>query len=70
MEIKGKYNTAKIFTENVEQEAISQIYSLTNIEWLKNSVIRSMPDIHAGKGCTVGTTIKMKDRIIFDKKLN
>ena len=64
IELKGKYNTAKIFTDVVDQESISQVMTILNLESLKDAQIRMMPDIHAGKGCTVGTTITLKDRVI------
>ena len=53
IEIKGKYNTAKVFTNNVEPEAMAQILELCNQEFVKDSVIRIMPDTHAGAGCTL-----------------
>ncbi len=56
IELKGKYNTAKIFTDNVEKEAQSQIIQLLNLDIFANEKIRAMPDIHLGKGCTIGFT--------------
>lgn len=64
IELKGKYSTAKIFTDVVDQESISQVMGILNLESLKDTQIRMMPDIHAGKGCTVGTTITLKDKVI------
>ncbi|HOJ78552.1 MAG TPA: RtcB family protein [Bacillota bacterium] len=63
-EIKGKYNTAKVFTDNVEETAIGQILELCNQEFVKDSVIRIMPDTHAGAGCTIGTTMTIKDKVV------
>lgn len=57
IEVRGKYNTAKIFTDNVEQEAISQIIELCNQEFVLDSSIRIMPDTYTGAGCTIGTTM-------------
>ena len=54
LELKGKYNTAKVFTDIVEETAISQIISLCNEEFTSGSKIRIMPDVHAGAGCTAG----------------
>lgn len=54
MIIKGKYNSAKVFTENIEEQAIEQIQTLCNQEFTKDTKIRIMPDVHAGKGCTIG----------------
>jgi len=64
IEIKGKYNTAKVFTNNVEPEAMAQILELCNQEFVKDSVIRIMPDTHAGAGCTIGTTMTIDDKIV------
>ncbi len=64
IEVKGKYNNAKIFTDVVESEAISQIIELCNQEAFKYSKIRIMPDVHAGAGCTIGTTMTITDKVI------
>lgn len=63
-DLNGKYTTARIFTDNIENEAISQIYELCNQEFAKDCKIRIMPDVHAGKGCTIGTTMEIKDKIV------
>lgn len=64
IEIKGKYNTAKVFTDNVEGQAVAQIMELCNQEFVKDSVLRIMPDTHAGAGCTIGTTMTISDKIV------
>lgn len=64
IEIRGKYNTAKIFTDNVEEQAAAQIIELCNQEFVEDSVIRIMPDTHAGAGCTIGTTMTIGDKIV------
>jgi len=64
IELQGKYNTAKVFTDNIEQEAISQIINLLNQEFVSGSNIRIMPDVHAGAGCTIGTTMTVSDKIV------
>lgn len=56
-------NITKIFAKTFEDEAYEQIKSLTNNEAYLNSKIRIMPDAHAGKGCTVGTTMTITDKI-------
>ena len=63
-ELKGQYNTAKVFTDNVEEEAINQIIELLNQGFVKDSIIRIMPDTHAGAGCTIGTTMTITDKIV------
>jgi len=64
VDIAGKHNTAKIFTDNVEQTAISQIIELCNQEFTKDSKIRIMPDVHAGAGCVIGTTMTIQDKVV------
>ena len=63
-DLNGKYTTARIFTDNIENEAISQIYELCNQEFVKDCKVRIMPDVHAGKGCTIGTTMEIKDKVV------
>lgn len=64
IEIKGKYNTAKVFTDNLEDKAAGQILELCSQEFVKDSCIRIMPDTHAGAGCTIGTTMTIQDKIV------
>lgn len=63
-EITGMYCTAKIFTDNVEASAQGQILSLCNQPVSEGAKIRIMPDVHAGVGCTVGTTMTVSGRVI------
>lgn len=62
--IEGKYNKAKVFTDVVEEVALSQIKTLCDQEFVQDSKIRIMPDVHAGAGCTIGTTMTIKDKIV------
>lgn len=64
IELKGKYNEAKIFTDVVDEASISQVFLLLNQEFVSDSKIRLMPDIHAGAGCTIGTTMTITDKIV------
>lgn len=64
IEIKGKYNEAKIFTDVVDSASIAQVLELCNQEFAAGSRIRLMPDIHAGAGCTIGTTMTIKDKVV------
>lgn len=64
IEVQGKFNTAKIYTDNVEKTAMSQIIELCNQEFAKDSQIRIMPDTHAGAGCTIGTTMTIQDKVV------
>lgn len=54
----------KIFTDDIEQEAINQINELLDQEVFKDSKIRIMPDVHAGKGCVIGFTGNLGDKVI------
>ena len=54
IELQGKYcKDIKIFTDNVEQEAIQQIYDIAGMPEFKDSKIRIMPDVHSGKGIVI-----------------
>lgn len=65
-ELRGKYNTAKVFTDNCDNETISQLTTLLNQEFCKDSQIRIMPDCHAGKGCVIGTTMTLSDKVVVN----
>lgn len=62
--IKGHFNEAKVFTDTIEDKAAQQIQELCHQEFVKESKIRIMPDTHAGAGCTIGTTMTIKDKIV------
>lgn len=62
-EIKGKYATAKVFTDNCEAEAQSQILEMCNQPFVEGSKICIQPDVHAGKGSTIGTTMLIRDKV-------
>lgn len=64
LEIKGKYNTAKVFTDIVDEDSIRQIYELCNQQFAEKEKIRMMPDVHAGAGCVIGTTMTITDRVV------
>ena len=64
LEVNGKYNQAKIFTDVVDQASIAQVIELCNQEFAAGSRIRLMPDIHAGAGCTIGTTMTITDKVV------
>ena len=62
-EIKGKVNTAVCYAKSVEEGAVEQIRRMCDYELTEGSQIRIMPDVHAGKGCTIGTTMTVKDKV-------
>ena len=64
MEIKGKVNTARCYASVIEDEAIEQIRRMCDYEFTAGSRIRIMPDVHAGKGCTIGTTMTVTDKAV------
>ncbi len=61
--VSGRYNSAKIFTNDVEEASICQVKTLCDQKFAEGSKIRLMPDIHAGAGCTIGTTMTITDKI-------
>lgn len=64
IEIKGKVNTALCYAKVVEEEAIEQIRRMCDYAIAEDSKIRIMPDVHAGKGCTIGTTMTITDKVV------
>jgi len=64
IELKGKFNTAKVFTDTAESSALTQIQHLLEQEFVAGSKIRVMPDTHAGMGCTIGTTMTITDKVV------
>ena len=64
MEIKGKVNTAICYASVIEEEAIEQIRRMCDHDFTAGSRIRIMPDVHAGKGCTIGTTMTVTDKAV------
>lgn len=64
IEVKGKFNTAKIFTDIVDEASVAQVKELCDQEFCAGSRIRLMPDIHAGAGCTIGTTMTITNKIV------
>ncbi len=64
IEIVGKFNTAICYTDTLEPTAYAQIETVCNEEAFANSKIRIMPDVHAGKGCTIGTTMTIADKVV------
>lgn len=63
-EIKGQINTAICYASVVEEKAIEQIRRICDYEFTRDSKIRIMPDVHAGKGCTIGTTMTVVDKVV------
>ena len=64
IEIQGKYNTAKVYADVLESSAEGQIRALCDQPLVQGSRIRIMPDVHAGKGCTIGTTMTITDKVV------
>ncbi|MCF0112343.1 MAG: RtcB family protein, partial [Erysipelotrichaceae bacterium] len=63
LEIKGKVNTAVCYAKIIEDGAIEQIQRMCDYALTEGSKIRIMPDVHAGKGCTIGTTMTVTDKV-------
>lgn len=64
IEIKGKLNTALCYAKVIEPDAIKQIQRMCDYEFTKDLQVRIMPDVHRGKGCTIGTTMTIVDKIV------
>ena len=64
IEIIGGFNTAICYANEIEPTAYTQILSVCNEKAFGNSKIRIMPDVHAGKGCTIGTTMTIVDKVV------
>lgn len=61
-----KYNQVKVFTDELEPSAESQLKAMCEQPFMGGSKIRVMPDVHAGKGCTVGTTMTIGEYVVPD----
>lgn len=64
IEIKGKVNTAICYAKVVEDEALEQVRRMCDYPMTEGSKIRIMPDVHSGKGCTIGTTMTITDKAV------
>lgn len=64
MLVKGKYNVAKVFVDELDSGSYQQIEKLCNQLFLKDAKIRVMPDVHVGKGSTIGTTMTITDKVV------
>lgn len=63
MELNTKYGEIKIYAKTLEDEALAQIIKMASSPLGEGAHIRIMPDAHAGKGCTIGTTMKITDKV-------
>ena len=63
-EIQGAYASAKIYTEELEASAEGQIQALCDQPFAAGAKIRIMPDVHAGVGCTIGTTMTVGEFVV------
>ena len=64
IQIVGKYNTAICYTDRLEAFAEEQIRAVCDRPEFADCKIRIMPDVHAGKGCTIGTTMTVTDKAV------
>jgi RNA-splicing ligase RtcB len=64
IEIKGKYNIAKVYADALDELSREQIQLLCDQAFVEGSALRLMPDVHAGAGCTIGTTMTISDKIV------
>jgi RNA-splicing ligase RtcB len=63
IEVTGEYSDAKIFTDMIDETSLEQVKTLVDNPLSEGECIRMMPDIHAGNGCTIGTTMTVTDKI-------
>ncbi len=64
LELRGKYNSAIVYTDIIEETAVGQIIELCNQEFVRGCKIRIMPDVHAGAGCVIGFTADLGEMVI------
>jgi len=64
IEINGKYGSAKIFTNNIDEKVSNQINQMLGSPVAINANMRIMPDVHFGAGCVIGTTMKIVDKVV------
>ena len=64
MEIRGHCGTAIVYAKVIEEEAVEQIRRMCDYEFTEGASIRIMPDVHWGKGCTIGTTMTVRDKVV------
>ena len=64
IEIAGTHNTAKVFIDTIDETTRAQIATMCDQDFLSGCRIRVMPDTHAGKGCTIGTTMTLHDKVV------
>ena len=62
--IKGKVATAISYAKQIDEKAKAQIARMCDYDFTAGSKIRIMPDVHAGKGCTIGTTMTVTDKVV------
>lgn len=63
LELKGRFASAKVFADTVDPSAITQIITLLNQPYVEGCEVRIMPDVHAGAGCTIGTTMTISGKV-------
>ncbi|WP_407695394.1 RtcB family protein [Selenomonas massiliensis] len=64
MEIRGRCGVAIAYAKVIEDEAVEQIRRMCDYEFTEGASIRIMPDVHWGKGCTIGTTMTVWDKVV------
>ena len=64
MEIRGRCGTAIVYAKVIEDEAVEQIRRMCDYEFTEGASIHIMPDVHWGKGCTIGTTMTVRDKVV------
>ena len=63
-DIYGRFNEIKIYTDIIDDDALLQLQKIADNPIFEGSKIRVMPDVHVGKGSTIGLTMTIKDKVI------
>ena len=63
LEIKGKVTTAICYAKEIAENAAEQIRTMCSYDLAAGCKVRIMPDVHAGTGCTIGTTMTVLDKV-------
>jgi len=64
LEIVGKYGTANVMVDSLDEASLSQIYKMMNSPAFNRERVRIMPDVHCGKGSVVGFTSTLGEKVI------
>ena len=64
IEMAGRFADCKIFNDEIDEASASQVMQFLNHPAFERCKVRFMPDIHAGAGAVIGTTVELNDKVI------